>query len=461
MPNEACVAIRWFRLRLLSAKEVYKMDCIDRKELKQFLDGKLPADRLIEIDGHLDECGACRAAVGRMSSVINFASEVMGTTDCPEYEELSAYVDESLDAEKTKSVRSHICLCEICSRDVDRISELRSHAALREKVFVKPGIYTSRPKQGVFVRWRTALAVVSLGGLIAVAVIFGNVGDQNHKNRPQVANNPPIVNNLPKPPADDVAKTEVKEAPVVIESAPPSPSVVAEAPAKPAPVVKTVLRDGSYSVISSNGNLVFAKKDGVVMRGGAKIAAAVDEKLRTGKIKPAKPIQMAMATIHVRSAGAYDVPPTAPKQIAPVEKVLITEKPAFTWAAVDLAESYRVRVYDKSGNLIVDQVVEDTSFVPSTALPRGKAYSWRVGVRFSETDGWTESAASGFAVISAEDYGVINRVRRDFAGSHLAMGAAYESAGLYEEAIAEYKALRRANPNSELANRLLDGVAGQ
>ncbi len=437
------------------------MDCIDRKELKQFLDGKLAAQRLIEIDEHLDECKACRAAAGRMSSVINFASEVTGTTDCPEYEELSAYVDKSLDTERMKSVRSHIGLCEICSRDVDRISELRSHAALREKIVVKPQARMHRRRQGVFVYWRQALAAVSLCGVIAVAiVVFGNAGDQNHNNRPQVANNPPIVNNLPKAPADDVTKIEPQDAPAVVESAPPSPSIVAEAPAKPAPVVKTVLRDGRYSVISSNGKIAFAKKDGVVVRGGARIAAAIDEKLRTGKIKPAKPIQVAMATIHVRSAGAYDVPPTAPKQIAPVEKVLITQKPAFTWAAVDLAESYRVRVYDKSGNLIIDQVVEQTTFTPSSSLPRGKAYSWRVGVRFSETDGWVESAAGGFAVISAEDYSLINRARKDFAGSHLAMGAAYESAGLYEEAAAEYKALRRANPNSELANKLLDGVAG-
>jgi hypothetical protein len=39
------------------------------------------------------------------------------------------------------------------------------------------------------------------------------------------------------------------------------------------------------------------------------------------------------------------------------------------------------------------------------------------------------------------------------------MGVAYESAGLYDEAQNEYRALRRANPNSKLAQRLLYGVA--
>lgn len=436
------------------------MDCIDRKELKQFLDGKLPADRLIEIDAHLDECRTCRAAIGRMAGVINFVSEVTGAADCPEYDELSAYVDDSLDAAGTKVIRSHIGMCEICSRDVGRIRELRSHAALREKIVVKPGVNKNRRRTGLFVYWRQALVAASLGGLVAVAMIFGNVGDQKNENRPQVVSNPRIVNNLPTAPADDVVKTEAVENPVKPESAPPSAGVIAATPATPAPVVKTVLSDDRYSVIRSNSKLVFAKKDGVAVQGGSKIAAAVDEKLRTGKIKPAKPIQMAMATIHIRSTTAYDAPPTAPKQIAPVEKMLITQKPTFTWSTVDLAEDYRVRIYDKSGNLLVDQIVEQTAFTPAAALPRGKAYSWRVGVRFSETDGWTESAASGFAVISAEDHSVINRARKDFPGSHLAMGAAYESAGLYEEAAAEYKALRRANPNSDLVNRLLDGSAG-
>jgi len=223
-----------------------------------------------------------------------------------------------------------------------------------------------------------------------------------------------------------------------------------------------VLRDGNYAVVSSKSCLTFARRDGTPLRTAleARIAASIDEKLRTGRIRLARPVYMAMATIQTRgTAGGYVPPPTAPKQIAPVGKFVLSARPTFTWSAVDLADSYRLRVYDGEGNLVAEQVTSKTTVTLDRPLPRGKVYAWRVGVRFSETDDWTQSGASRFEVISTEDYNTIERVRTKLPGSHLALGAAYESVGLYDEAAAEYRLLRRANPNSKLAAKLLHGVA--
>ena len=73
----------------------------------------------------------------------------------------------------------------------------------------------------------------------------------------------------------------------------------------------------------------------------------------------------------------------------------------------------------------------------------------------SNGDPWIESAAARFYVVSAEDYGLIQKVKKQLPGSHLALGVAYERCGLYEEAAQEYRALRRQNANSALARRLL------
>jgi hypothetical protein len=64
------------------------------------------------------------------------------------------------------------------------------------------------------------------------------------------------------------------------------------------------------------------------------------------------------------------------------------------------------------------------------------------------------SAASNFAVISDHGYNTIQEVRSQMSGSHLALGVAYESCGLYSEANREYAAARQANPGSKLANKL-------
>lgn len=432
------------------------MNCIDRTELEAFLAGKLAPERLLAVDEHVSGCAECKKLFATLPARTDFAAMVLGATDCPEYEELSGYVDKSLDTTRAESILTHVNLCELCAKDIDRISELRSHAALREKVVVTPGM-TRQGQRSVFVYWKQALAAVSLAGLVTVAVLFGNLGSQPVKNNPQMAVKPPVANRtVASVPVKNVIKPEK---PIVAQNPTAKPPIkVAVKPITP------VLIDGGYSVIRTRGHLALAKSNGAPVRSAleARIAASIDEKLRTGKIKPIKPVQMAMASIAMRDNNTgYDVPPTAPKQIAPMGKVLLSQKPTFTWSAVDLAESYRVRVYDKSGNLVIEQVVKHNSFTPSKPLARGMVYSWRVGVRFGETDQWAESAAVRFAVLSAVDYASIKRVQSKLPGSHLALGAAYESVGLYGEAAAEYRALRRANPNSKLAQKMLYGVAGR
>lgn len=425
------------------------MNCIDRTELEGFVKAKLAPERMLAVDEHVTGCAKCKADVMGLSARADFGAALVGANDCPEYEELSAYIDKALDAKRAESIRLHANLCELCAKDIEKISELRSHAALREKIVVKPGM-TRQRSRGALGYWKHALAAVSLAGIAALAVIFGNFGGSAVSTTHVVALKPsaPVANRATeKPKTPTVAQVQPKKAPVVVASNP-----------KPAPVAAPVLRDGGYSVVRKDGKMVIAKSDGTSVR--TALEARLDEKLRTGRIRPAKPVMMAMASVNMRGDGTgYDVPPTAPKQIAPLRKVVLSTRPTFSWSAVNLAESYRIRVYDESSNLVIDQIVKKNSFTPAKPLARGQVYKWRIGVRFGETDQWAESAAVKFAVLSNDDLASIKRAQSELPGSHLALGTAYESAGLYEEAAAEYRALRRDNPNSDLAKKMLYGVA--
>ena len=132
----------------------------------------------------------------------------------------------------------------------------------------------------------------------------------------------------------------------------------------------------------------------------------------------------------------------------------MSDTPSFKWSKVDLADSYRIRVFDKDGQLVLEEMVRNNSFTPSP-LPRGKVLTWRVGVRFSESNAWAESAPANFQVLSAKDFETIQRTERLMPNSHLALGVAYESFGLRDEAAREYRALRKSNPRSSLARKLL------
>ncbi len=441
-------------MRLESVKVVLAMKCIEKIELEQFLKGKLTPERMLEIDGHLDNCEQCKKLLARLSARVEFGAELIGAIDCPEYEELSAYVDESLPADHAKAICIHANLCEFCARDINRITELRSHATLREKVTVHSGMTLQTRRRG-FAYWKHALIAASLGGITAVALFLSNPSvPVINKSVPVVAKAPAVTDTKPvtvtNPP---VAK------PVAIEKI--KPAIVATNK-KPISAPVAVIKDGAYAVVAKNGELSLTTKSGKSVRTAleARIAASIDEKLRTGKIKPAKTVLMAMASIAVRSNdGVYDASPTAPKQVFPIGKVLMSAKPTLSWSLVDLSESYRVRVYDSAGNIVAEQTSDSSKLTLTNPLERGEVYSWRVGVRFGETDGWVESAAAKFAVLSQEKYNDIQRVKTMLPGSHLALGAAYESAGLYDEAAEEYRMLRRENPNSKLAKKLLHGAA--
>ncbi len=430
------------------------MNCLDKNELDQFLTGKLGAERLLAVDEHLCSCAQCKARVAGARTGLR-ARAALGATlldvyECPEYEELSALVDNALATDRAKAVRAHVNACETCARDTASIEEMRSHAALRGKVKVTPGTSGRAPRPALGY-WKRALEAVSLAAVVAVVAIsigyFGRPVDQPV----DVAVNPPTVDAGPaekphpvKPPSTDAHVTVVTPGANKPNEVEPASAAYVE-----------VLKDGHYQVIKKNGKLVLAKADGTPVR----TTAPVDEKLRTGSVEAAKPVLMAMANTDVRDAdGGYVPPPSAPKLVSPVGRIVLSDTPTFKWSSVELADSYRLRVFDKDGNLVIDETADGNSLSVARPLPRGEMYRWRVGVRFSEYDSWAESASGAFHVLSADDYASIQNVKKQLPGSHLALGAAYERCGLYDEAAAEYQALKRQNPKSELARKLLSGT---
>lgn len=451
------------------------MKCISENELRQFLNGNLDPERVLAVDEHLRMCADCRAALDRAPAFaragIGFGEALLGVDDCPEYEELSAFVDGQLPGDGAKRMRAHLNSCELCALDVARIRELRSHASMRDTVLVQPGMSVQTRRVGFFT-WRRMFAAVPLAAAVAaVAIGFGYFGHAPKHPGTQIAQNPPT--HAPAKPlshSPNVKDTPVPTPPVAVPddkgastvATNPGPANVTDSGVRPAkrtttkPTYTVALKDGKYQVIEDHGKLRLVGPDGKTVRDLGSVAAAVDQKLSTGRIEKSE--QMVVAWNTLTRGGEYVPPPTAPVQRSPIGKILTTDKPTLTWTPVDMAEAYHVIIADKEGNRVVDEVVRGTSFTVRQPLPRGEIYLWQVGVRFTEGDAWTNSGAARFKVLSQDAYNSIEQIKSEMPGSHLALGAAYESCGLYDEARIEYKALRAQNPNSPLAQKLLDGT---
>lgn len=452
------------------------MNCVDKKELEQFLRGKLDPRRLIAVDEHISTCGKCKAALAALPVQKNlraeFGAALLGVQDCPEYEELSAFVEQSLSDDRMRALRSHINLCDLCSRDVARIQELRSHAELRGKITVKPGM-NRKPAANPWMYWKHVFAGASLAAVVTAAVfsfgLFSNAPVHKSTHN-QFAQRPPVVS-TPAPKTQGNTKQNIlKPSPSVDNTVKPehvakvdTPKPIAikhESPKPVEPSYVAMLKDGKYQVIRKDGRTILANSKGnsATTSLAARIAANINAKIRTGKVILEKSTTIAMIPGALRSP-VTDISPNAPKPISPIgDKIVISAYPTITWSDNQLADSYHVTIYDQSGNQITDEITSKNSFTPSKPLQRGQVYLWRVGVRFSESDPWYESTAARFVVLSAKGYSSIQQVKQNLPGSHLAMGTTYESFGLHDEAVNEYRALAKENPNSKLAKKLLDGT---
>ncbi|MCX8052469.1 MAG: zf-HC2 domain-containing protein [Armatimonadetes bacterium] len=428
------------------------MKCVSEKELERFLQADMKPEMLVALDEHIATCATCRVALEtlpvRAQAIAEFGAEIIGANDCPDYERLSAFIEETLESAELKSVEAHVKLCEPCARDVERMISLRSQAALREKVRVRPGGTRQTNVWAIGLWWRKVVAGLAAAGVIAAAVVILREPPKEHIAKPVAVTTTPSFP-TPKP----------EQKPDVTPPRPSQATLVANKPNETRPVnSRTIplLKDGKYQIVKSHGKVDLVRIDGKSIRTPleAQVAALISEKIATGRIKPSEPVRVAMNTIHIRSEE-YSPPPTAPKQMFPVGIVVMSNRPLFRWTTVDLADSYRIIVTDKDGNEVFVGTTDKTGLKLTTPLEHGRVYFWRVGVRFNKNDTWANSPAAGFRIVSKDDIEKIEAVRKHMPGSRLALATIYESVGLYGEAEEQYRAVLRANPASALARRLM------
>jgi len=108
--------------------------------------------------------------------------------------------------------------------------------------------------------------------------------------------------------------------------------------------------------------------------------------------------------------------------------------------------------------------VEGTAWTVTPPLARGQSYSWQVkaikdGQQFQAPK--PPAPQARFRVLGGQQADEIVRARRSYGSSHLVLGLMYARAGLLDEAARELRALQSANPNSDVARRLLASIQNQ
>jgi anti-sigma factor RsiW len=421
---------------------------LTQKEIEDYCKHQLPAAQVLSVTDHLAACDVCRsqieAAGNGDAAFFSLRSQVFDeaieTGAHLGMDQIAAYVDRHLTGEELRMVDDHLSHCEECIIVVTDMRMFRNEIAPsldREYVPATVASPAHIPSRG----WLASLLgpfrlfpVPAFGGaalaIIVLAVVAWLVWRKPQEPEPQIAVTPAPVSQPGATPRADSPQPP-----------PPPAAVVAQ------------LNDGS--------NVLTLDREGK-LSGADQLPPAyqdlVKKTLASGRIE--KSSQLQGLTRASSSLMGSDKEQNEFAVLEPLGNVLLTNRPAFRWSALEGATGYIVEVFDEKF-MPVASSAPLTGLTWTATLPRGHVYSWQVKAMKDGqeiTSPRPPAPQAKFRVVDQAKANELARARRAHPSSHLTLGLLYADAGLLREAEQEFRLLQKANPNSDLARNLLRQV---
>ena len=419
---------------------------LSNQELEQYRRSALPPLELLAADDHLAECASCRARLAEAVPVVQAWQALQAALPASaeadahlSYEVLAALVDAQLPEPERRAAAQHLAACALCAAEREDLQATRaalSAAASKElpvsetvPPVTEPASWLAQVQTLFAWRWPVLAGVSALILLVSWWLVSWWL----------------LTPRRPQPMPPDIVSASPTPTAVPVEASPaPTSNISANVLA---------LNDGGGQVrLDAQGSLSFPQP----------LPAAYEQMIKRA-LTAGRVETPALAGLNAKSGslmgGNAGVAFTL---FAPLAQVSESARPQFRWQALAGAEGYLVTVYDSAFNKVaVSPLLTSTEWQPAQPLPRGATYSWQVKAR---KDGQEVAAPvppapeAKFKVLERSKFEEVVQARRQFAGSHLALGLLYAQAGLLPEAERELQSLADANRNSALARKLLQSV---
>lgn len=297
-----------------------------------------------------------------------------------------------------------------------------------------PGIKQSNIVAGLIMA--LVLVLISVLGLLYIKPFKNRVDSTDRANSKQT----PLI--TPSPIKKDSSNTEENRSQHIAKDEHAAQEILS-------------LKDGSRMVtLDSNGHLVGLEAL------SANQQQVIKDTLTIGEVKITG-LDRELVGHQQRLMGSGDNLPFA--LLSPVGKVVPDVQPTLRWRALAGATSYVVSIYDKDFNRVaMSESLAATEWRISSPLPRGKIYSWQVkAIKDGQEILLTTPDApdAKFKVLEQSKAITLQQVKRSYRDSHLALGIFYAQAGLLDDARSQLQALLKANPQSQIAQKLLHSIA--
>ena len=407
------------------------MDHLSEQQIDEYRNRRLSPTQLIEADAHLASCDKChllwsekRLNASELAAALY--EDVVATDpagdDHLNYESLEALVDQTAPEVDEEIAKVHLAGCQECAAELRALEEVRDQ---------KPIYQTVRPSETSFFRlsW-PSLAFATLA-LLFVAGISWWIWKQGKTGETQVAA-------VPSP------------TPVEVDSPVPSPS------ATPSPQIVVALKDGGATIsLDSTGRIEGLGNASPAIQASVK-AALTSERLN---------VDPSLAGLRGKDTTLMgsSVEGVPFRLRSPLGVVVLSDRPNFRWQSYPGANVYVVKVFDSDYKEIAQSLSQTaTSWSIPLPLSRGGIYSWQVtAVKDGEEIKSPTAPApeARFRVLNQNRLDEITKLQKMKPQSHLALGTVFAEAGLLEEARREFRLLLQANPESKVAQKLLQEVS--
>lgn len=478
---------------------------------------KLTPAAFLAVQEHVGVCAHCRHRLHRAmnvdASVRNLRQEFApdNASTAPEhlpYEQLALYVDGALDTVDREITESHLAICQNCQDDIADLRRYQAIAAATppkraraatpapEEVAANlPAIVPTNSQRPLFGRigawWQRLFAFdrfASTGALIPAGMVAAVLAvlvvglwlamrpltqnDNKELAKVETANraSSPVVSGAQR--ADEISAENRNSSNMEGGNAPASSPVLPSFPSQPQEGTRRrpssnnsspplSLNDGGEEVaVDAQGNL-----NGLESLPSS-VRQAVRRSIQSQRAQtPSTLAAIAGGNTGVLMSGSAEFTnngvPFA--LVEPVGKVVRESRPTLRWRPLAGAKRYTVAVVDANFSVVAQSPqLNATTWTLDKPLPRGTNYTWQVtAIRADGSEvvsPISPAPQARFRVMDKSAFDEVTRLEQAGVRSHLARGVIYAGAGLLDEARAEFEALIKENPRSQLARKLLDSV---
>jgi predicted anti-sigma-YlaC factor YlaD len=416
-------------------------DHLSDDEISNYRQRRSTAEVLLRVDDHISHCANCRQRIAQAhdiaSAVRRTVNRLPADTSGPAndhltYEQLEAYVDDTMSDSERELVRSHMGACQECAGELRDLNNFK--AELSSPVDANRGQRTQRPpavsqapaspRTGPV--WLTSRrAAAAAAAALALGSVLTFVWKKESQSPPQI---PSTVA------ATGTALDRPGGKPVEQERAQPG----------------SLEPDSRTRLATEMAALPPDER------------RAVSEAIERGEIKLPSTLEELRGRPQTLLGGSHDV--TRSVVLEPTGEVVMDTQPLFHWQPVAGARSYSVAVFDTSLSQIQHSpVLQVTQWKADRPLVRGRVYLWQLTATMH--DGTTlifpapPAPEAKLEVLQKEKADQLEQFRRSHPNAHLVLGILYARAGMLTPARLELQRITPPDPDYATAQHLLERTA--